>query len=119
MLYEVITYYWKAFVGWTNSTVLYGPLNESEMNGLGYFSAEQVHKIEQDKVRRDKFALEGERKKEQVKAHNEFVKLQNPFYLIYKLSPASSGVDALIDYSRITSYNVCYTKLLRTGEILS
>jgi RHS repeat-associated protein len=101
-------YYWNSFSGWKTSANISGPFSEDIMNKHGYYSASQVHKIEQNNVQSQKLAEENNkhiaaRRWEQFNQWAENRPQNNPAFgaleAIHKLGPTGSAVSAYQDFS--------------------
>jgi hypothetical protein len=95
-------YYWSVIKGgWIPSKNVQNCLyTEKAMNICGYFSAKQVKEIEYRKGQERLRIKEIQENYQRQIAELEWEKSQNPLYIIYKLSPASSATDSYIEFSK-------------------
>jgi hypothetical protein len=86
-------------LGWKESSLVSGPLNENKVNHLGYFSASQVHQFDLEAAQKQ-FSRENEAQfKDQQEGADMYNNMQNPFYIIHALGPTKALTDSYIDYS--------------------
>jgi hypothetical protein len=86
--------YYDNLQGWKQSTVFGGPFTEAEANKVGYYSAAQVHKF-QEEVEQDQNKRAREQQYEDAaKGAYEVAKTQNLFGLLYQISPVKGLYDA-------------------------
>ena len=93
-------FYWTFISGWKVSEYAgCRPMDEKLMNSIGYFSIRQKIELDKKKALEAKAIEETNRQVQAQIASYEYNKSQNLFYIIYQLSPFSSGTQAAINIS--------------------
>ncbi len=93
-------FYWTFISGWKVSEYAgCKPMDEKIMNSIGYFSIRQKIELDRKRALEAKAIEEAKRRVQAQIAAYEFNKSQNLFYIIYQLSPFSTGTQAAINIS--------------------
>ena len=74
-----------------------GPLSDDYRKETGLYSSEEIVEIEMGwhliHLQNEVSSILAERNAKAIQSRNEFIRLQNPFYLMYQMSPAKGAVD--------------------------
>jgi RHS repeat-associated protein len=86
-------FYYDKLTGWTASKFLHGPFTGDALNELGYYTAQQVHKIK-EQARKDQEAADRRTAREEaIEALNTIQLWNNPFGIAHELNPFRSAFD--------------------------